>query len=39
MRDIPHQNGCIYRLRHRDRHFHIDIHNFIDHLTELHSHV
>lgn len=39
MRDIPHQNGCIYRLRYRDGHFHIDIHNFTDHLTELHSHV
>jgi probable phosphoglycerate mutase len=39
MREVPHQNGCIYRLRYRDGQFHIDIHNFIDHLTELHSHV
>ncbi len=39
MRDIPHQNGCIYRLRHQDGHYHIDLHNVIDHLTELHSHV
>jgi probable phosphoglycerate mutase len=39
MRDIPHQNGCIYRLRHLDGQYHIDLHNVIDHLTELHSHV
>lgn len=39
MRDIPHQNGCIYKLRHDGERIHLDIKNHIDHLTELHSHV
>lgn len=39
MRDIPHQNGCIYKLRHDGERFHLDIKNHIDHLTERHSYV
>lgn len=39
MRDVPHKNGCIYKLRHNDGQFHIDIKNHIDHLTEPHFHV
>jgi broad specificity phosphatase PhoE len=39
MRDIPHQNGCIYKLRHDGDRIHLDIKNHIDHLTEPHFHV
>jgi broad specificity phosphatase PhoE len=39
MRDIPHQNGCIYKLRHDGERIHLDIKNHIDHLTEPHFHV
>lgn len=39
MRHIPHQNGCIYKLRHHDGQFQLDIKNQITHLTEWQPHV
>jgi probable phosphoglycerate mutase len=39
MRHIPHQNGCIYALRHHDGQFLLHTKNHIDHLTEPHFHV